>query len=237
MKDISKINEVISAYFEAHSDADIIPVKRLMPKFIAAGVFVKDKKNGLPIRLVLRELDEKNELHLIPSLHVVRKEEHSFWYFMREGHVPVGLEVENIPAKEESKKELKKLMASEENYVLDLCDTILEKEGLRHHGFNFLLANPQREGKPGNPIPCDLYYPELKLVIEFNGHPHLPLDDAQIAQRSTYAARKRDALAKNKIQLLEIEQSHFDLNDKKQIKRDRDADINRIHTLMADLKL
>ena len=73
MKDIPTINTVITTYFEGNTDVDIIPVKRLMPALIQAGVFLKDKKNGLPIRLVLRALDEKNERAQIPfaTLHLL----------------------------------------------------------------------------------------------------------------------------------------------------------------------
>ncbi len=237
MKDISTINAVIAAYFEENADVDIIPVKRLMPQFIKAGVFLKDKKNGLPIRLVLRGLDEKDELTKVPSLHVVRKEEHSFWYFKREGHIPAALEVDNIPPKELTKRELKKLVVSEENYILDLCDKAMGAKGMRHHGFDFLLGDPHRSGRARTPIPCDLYYPDNKLVIEFNGHPHVPLNKNQIAQRELYAKRKRDTLAEHKIQTLEIPHELFDLTDQKHIKRDTAKDLMKVQELLATLKL
>jgi hypothetical protein len=82
MDHIATINEVISGYFDRNKDKDIVPVKALMPNFIEVGVFFKDKKNGLPIRLLLRKLDEQGDLDKISAAHVVRNEmntRHLIW--------------------------------------------------------------------------------------------------------------------------------------------------------------
>ena len=85
MKDISKvekINTVIEEYFKANATLTIAPVKDLMLAFIKAGIFTKDIKKGLPIRLILRELDDSNQLALIPFVHAERHGEHTYWYFV-----------------------------------------------------------------------------------------------------------------------------------------------------------
>jgi len=80
---VSKINNVIKQFFDQNPSIDKIPAKDLMPEFIKAGVFAKDHRNGLPIRKVLRELDEENELDRIPYVLPERKMKNTFWYFVR----------------------------------------------------------------------------------------------------------------------------------------------------------
>ena len=92
MKDLSKvekISKVIEEYFNANASLTIVPVKKLMPAFIKAEIFAKDVKKGLPIRLILRELDETNQLDLMPLVYAERHGEHTYWYFVSSA--------ENIP--------------------------------------------------------------------------------------------------------------------------------------------
>lgn len=70
---IRLINQIIDLFFKANTDIDKIPAKDLMPQFIKAGVFEKDHRNRLPIRSILRELDENKQLDLIPSVQPERK--------------------------------------------------------------------------------------------------------------------------------------------------------------------
>ncbi|MBR3980959.1 MAG: hypothetical protein IKJ98_07355 [Bacteroidales bacterium] len=76
---ISKINQVLDEYFKTHSQR--ILAKDLMPEFIKAGIFSEDRKNGLPIRNILRELDKNNELDKIPYVFPDRKKKNTNWYF------------------------------------------------------------------------------------------------------------------------------------------------------------
>ena len=55
---IASINKVIADYFKNNPEVEWIPVKKIMPELIAAGVFFKDEKRGLPFRLILRTLDK-----------------------------------------------------------------------------------------------------------------------------------------------------------------------------------
>jgi hypothetical protein len=54
----------------------------LMPQFIKAGIFEKDHRNGLPIRQLLRDLDEINALDKITSILPERKKVNTNWYFI-----------------------------------------------------------------------------------------------------------------------------------------------------------
>lgn len=80
---ITAINAVIKIYFDEHPKEVKIPAKDLMPQFIAAGIFSADHREGLPIRKVLRELDEENQLHLIPYVSPERKQKNTNWFFIR----------------------------------------------------------------------------------------------------------------------------------------------------------
>ncbi|GAK89680.1 hypothetical protein JCM19297_302 [Nonlabens ulvanivorans] len=52
-----------------------------MPILIEKGYFKNDHRYGLHLRNVLRELDEKNLLYLLPQVTVERKEINRYWFF------------------------------------------------------------------------------------------------------------------------------------------------------------
>ena len=81
---IARINKVVTGYFKNNPSVDKISAMDLMPEFIKAGIFNKDyERKGLPIRNLLRKLDNKNELNEIPSLLSERKTKNTHWYFQR----------------------------------------------------------------------------------------------------------------------------------------------------------
>lgn len=51
--------------------------------FIEKGNFLKDHRNGFPIRQLLRELDGAKKMHLIKHARVVRKDKNRNWYFQK----------------------------------------------------------------------------------------------------------------------------------------------------------
>lgn len=83
LDEINKINNVIESYFNSNPTINSIQAKTIMPLLIEAGVFSKDHKAGLPIRDLLRELDDINALHLIPYVRPERKKKNTYWYFER----------------------------------------------------------------------------------------------------------------------------------------------------------
>lgn len=79
---IKKINQVLEDFFETNKDVKHIPALDMMDYFVDAGIFNMDyDRRGLPIRKVLRELDEKNQLYLIPYVVVERKDKNRNWFF------------------------------------------------------------------------------------------------------------------------------------------------------------
>ena len=131
MSKIVAINKVIQTYFENNPSVNEVMAKDMMPYFILAGVFEKDVKNGLPIRTILRRLDEKNELYKIPFVYAERKEVNTHWFFQRNAAAPTKKVTETTKSKSVSKSSSRQ--DSDEHYVLDLCDDVLGMQGLRQH--------------------------------------------------------------------------------------------------------
>jgi hypothetical protein len=80
--EIKKINQVLADYFEKNKHVKRIRALDMMDCFVDAGIFNKEyERPGLPIRNVLRELDENNCLDLIPYVVVERKDKNRNWFF------------------------------------------------------------------------------------------------------------------------------------------------------------
>lgn len=80
-KRILEINNVLRDYFAKYPKSGMILAKEFMPLFIEKSIFNKDYRDGLPIRKVLRELDDEDLLDKIPYVHVERKTKNANWYF------------------------------------------------------------------------------------------------------------------------------------------------------------
>jgi hypothetical protein len=211
----------------------------MMPYFILAGVFEKDTKNGLPIRAVLRRLDANNQLHLIPYVYADRKAVNTKWFFQRSSGTmaPVVKTKISKPIVKTATKS-KSRNDSDEQYVLNLCDTVLGKTGLRQHRFDFLL------GDSGRKLPVDSYYPDLNLVIEYKEQQHtkpnahfdkpnkLTVSGVHRGeQRKIYDQRRLEVLPKHGIRVIEISYSDFEFDRKDRIVRG-DGDLEKIKTIL-----
>ena len=80
---IERISQTVQAYFAKNKSVMEIPAKDLMPNFIEKGIFLKDHRNGLYIRNVLRDLDAAGKLSLLKSVKVIRKPKNRNWFFTR----------------------------------------------------------------------------------------------------------------------------------------------------------
>ena len=78
---IQHINQVLCDYFAKNNVDEPVPAKQFMDVFIKAGIFSADRREGLPIRELLRELDRTQQLHLIPYTIPVRKDINTNWFF------------------------------------------------------------------------------------------------------------------------------------------------------------
>ena len=123
--------------------------------------------------------------------------------------------------------------ASDESYVIDLCDEVLKLKALRQHRFDFL------KGDSGMILPVDAYYPSLNLVVEFKEKQHTEevkfFDRRQTVsgvgrgeQRKLYDQRRREVLPKKGIKLIELDYSDFEHTRGKKLIRNRGEDLKVI---------
>jgi hypothetical protein len=61
--------------------------------------------------------------------------------------------------------------ASDEAYVLSLCDEILGERGQRQHRFVWLRGDPGATGRRAS-LPVDAFYPSHALVVEYHERQH-----------------------------------------------------------------
>jgi hypothetical protein len=240
-KQIESINSVIEAYFTANSDTTIIPVKELMPEFIAAGVFKKDVKNGKPIRDVLKQLNKSNELAQIPYAHAIQNGDDTYWYFVpKDAERPTQLYKQESVSKERLELENKRLL-SDKYYVMNLCDEALKLKAKRQKRFDFLLGDLHRDGKTRTELPVDAFYHDLNLVIEFKEAPLAEPTEffnklnvktvsgiSRAKQREKYDRVKAAELPQNGIKLIEIPYSIFTVDESNRIVRNLEQDLKTV---------
>lgn len=154
---------------------------------------------------------------------------------------------ENVATKETSKGENdskhlssqpvvgKGRKASDESYVIDLCDEILGCKALRQHHFDFL------RGDTGTMLPVDAYYPELKMVVEYYESQHTQatpfFDNKQTVsgvsrgeQRRIYDQRRKEVLPEQGIKLIII--SYTDFGTSKHLNRNYVHDLRVIKDIL-----
>ena len=71
---------VIQSFLEKEKLIDAKP-NDLMSLLIEKGFFKKDYRDGLPLRAILRDLDSRDELYLLPQVIADRKEKNVSWFF------------------------------------------------------------------------------------------------------------------------------------------------------------
>ena len=128
------------------------------------------------------------------------------------------------------------MRASDESYVIDLCDRALNLEAKRHHRFYFLRGDLGKHGRSAG-LPVDAYYDELKLVIEYRERQHTePIAHFDKPERLTcsgchrgqqrrlYDQRRREILPQHGIRLIEFEYRLFQHNGQKRLRRNLPED-------------
>ncbi|SLG53283.1 Uncharacterised protein [Mycobacteroides abscessus subsp. massiliense] len=128
---------------------------------------------------------------------------------------------------------------SDEHYVLDLCDEILGVVGRRQERFDWLRGDPSPTRPRGSTLPVDGYWPELRLVVEFQEEQHSqpsPFFDRRQTvsgvgrgeQRRLYDERKRTVIPAHGLRLVVIEKAEFTLRSRRIVRdRARDVDVVR----------
>lgn len=150
------------------------------------------------------------------------------------------------PAKKlnSKKKPTIKRSNSDEQYVIDLCDRILNLKASRQHKFDFLLGDPNPKGYAVK-LPVDAYYQELNLVVEYRERQHtesvnffdkpnkLTVSGVHRGeQRKIYDQRRDELLPKNGIELIKISYYDFNYDNGKRILRNEKEDIKTIEKII-----
>ncbi|MDG4949630.1 hypothetical protein NLM59_01725 [Weeksellaceae bacterium KMM 9724] len=118
---------------------------------------------------------------------------------------------------------------NDEAYIIDLCDIVLQSEGIRQHRFDFL------RGDTGVKLPVDCYYPNLNLVIEYYERQHsetVKFFDKRMTssgisrgeQRKRYDDLRKTELPKNGIKLIIFDYSEFQHRSNKRLIRNSEED-------------
>jgi hypothetical protein len=117
----------------------------------------------------------------------------------------------------------------DETYIIDLCDDVLGMKAHRGYTFDFLRGDPGKSGTRTR-LPVDAYYPELKLVVEYNERQHfepvrffdkkptlsgIPRGE----QRKKYYLRRQEMLPKHGIVFIAFDFSDFSHNAQKRLRR------------------
>lgn len=136
--------------------------------------------------------------------------------------------------------------ASDEHYVLDLCDEILGTTCVRQATFDWLRGDPSPNRPLGTKLPVDGYWSELGVVVEFQEEQHYepsPFFDRRQTvsgvgrgeQRRLYDARKRELVPANGLNLVVIAKSGFVLKSKR-IVRERTRDSGIVGALLGRVR-
>lgn len=110
--------------------------------------------------------------------------------------------------------------ASDEAWIIDICDEVLGKTASRQHPFPFLLGDAGPSGRRAS-LPVDAYYHDLRLVIEYHERQHTQrvalFDDRNTVsgvprseQRRRYDDYRRTLLPKHVYGLVVFDYAEFD---------------------------
>lgn len=242
---VKKINNVLNEYFKKNPDEGLVRAKDLMNLFISEGIYIKDIKNGLPLRKDLRWLDKENKLDLLPYIYPERKSSRTNWFFSKNKHA----QIENISYPKRNPQRLPRISNNQkdEHYVIDLCDEVLKQASSRQHKFDFLLGDLHKDGVSRSKLPVDAYYGDLNLVVEYMERQHTEavnfFDKPDIKtvsgvsrgeQRKIYDQRRKDILPKHGIDLKIISYFNFNFDNQKRIIRNKDNDLKVVEKILKN---
>lgn len=125
---------------------------------------------------------------------------------------------------------------SDEKYVLDLCDEILNLNSLRKYSFEFLFENSDEKEKRTK-LAVGAFYEELNLIIEYTDRVNREkitlfdkINEMAISimykgkERKIYDKSINKKLPKNGFKILEISYRDFNHDSKRRIIRNKTRD-------------
>lgn len=241
---IQAINKVLKEFFADSSNPRIVQAKEFMNLFISNGIFNQNDQDGLPIRKLLRELNQENKISAIPYALGKKKEKNINWFFI-DSHTDIGADTHPFSIPETTKRPKSTItrksnggrINSDEYYVIGLCNKVLGLNASQQHYFDFLV------GDSGRKLPVDAYYEDLNLVVEYCESQHTsstPFFDKKKTvsgvsrgeQRRLYDERRRIELPRHGIKLISIH--YYDFGTTKRLKRNHELDIEIVREKLCD---
>ena len=121
----------ISDYFKDHSGTTKFPAKDLMPYLEQKNIFKKTGNERNPVEDLLDLMSENDHINFFPWALGEGDSTRSRWSF---GFLKGG-SLEELEEKIIDEQTSKFVEFGDENYLLDLCDEILDQKALRQHLF------------------------------------------------------------------------------------------------------
>lgn len=133
---------------------------------------------------------------------------------------------------------------SDEHYVIDLCDYVLDEKASRQHCFDFLRGDESARFPLGRKLPVDAYYSSLNLVVEYYERQHsesVKLFNKKKTvsgvtrdeQRKIYDERRRKVLPEYGIDLVVLSYTDFNYDSKKRLIKDKNTDIEIVRQKLS----
>lgn len=134
--------------------------------------------------------------------------------------------------------------ASDEAYVIDICDEILGERGSRQHCFPWLLGDPGQRGSRRQ-LPVDAYYPRHEIVVEYRERQHdepTPFFDRRQTvsgvgrgeQRRLYDERRETEIPAHGLRLVIIRPRQLDSDSRGRLRRTKGLDAPAIRHILQE---
>ena len=131
----------------------------------------------------------------------------------------------------------------DEDYVIGLCDEVLDAKAERQRRFPFLRGDPNGQGLRAM-LPVDAFYPGLGLAVEYCERQHteavaffdrrLTVSGPRAVQRSIYDRRRREILPEQGITLVVFSYDDFQHDHRKRLLRRRADDLSVVRHRLSD---
>ncbi|MFF5922043.1 hypothetical protein ACFY8C_27455 [Streptomyces flavochromogenes] len=135
--------------------------------------------------------------------------------------------------------------ASDEAYVVGLCNQVLGEAALTQHKFDWLLGDPGTSGRQAR-LPVDAYWPGHRLVVEYRelqhdqAMPHFDKPDRMTVsgvhrgqQRALYDSRRDTEIPAHGLRLVVIRPADLDADGRGRLRRSEEADVAVLRQLLA----
>jgi hypothetical protein len=136
---------------------------------------------------------------------------------------------------------------TDEAYVIELLDQLVGDDSARQHGFDWLLGDPNRNGKRVA-LPVDAFWPDQKLVAEYRERQHgesTPFFDKPAAltisgvdrgeQRRRYDRRRDELIPAHGLRLLTVTADQLVCDSRGRLRRDSEADRRVLSSLLREI--